>query len=334
VIGIWVLNAAIRTGVVGRISREDLEGVTFFQVQATMGLVYLKHWVHFFFPYPHEPFLIRQEPVPSPLIPAAAAAWGTILVLFAAAFRWRRVFPYLLFGVLWFHFAYLPNSNLVFTGTYSAERYLYMPSVGWAVIVAGLIVRFRFARWAIWGILVAFAGVTFLRVPIWKDESSILAHSLSVAPADPYLVGKDIMRRIPAVDFREKRRLLNLLIQNPVWKMEGVEEWSAVLIDEGRFAEALRVLTPYVETSGRPVLLHNWALAFCQEHPETFEEELGRIGFKHRSGTVFTQLGICLAQRGRFEEAKRVFYRALVYGGEREDPLRYIETLKLQETEN
>lgn len=325
VIGILAVYLAIRTAAIGRISRENLEGITFFQVQAAMGLVYLKNWIHFLFPFPHEPFLIRQEMVKSVFQPGVLAAWGTILVLLVVAIRWRPAFPYLLLGFLWFHFSYLPNSNLVFTGTLSAERYLYLPSVGWAVIIAGLISRFRFAKWMVFGIVLIFAGTTFLRVPIWKDESTILAHSLSVAPSDPYLVGKDIMKRVPERSVQPKQQMLKILLQNPVWEMKAVEEWSAVLMDEGRYSEALGVLDPYVEETNRSILLHNWALVYCSENPGEFEEELSRIRFKHRSGAVFTPLGICLAKHGQDGKAKRAFYRALVYGGKRDELIQYLQ---------
>lgn len=97
-------------------------------------------------------------------------------------------------GVLWFVTSISPASNALFvTGVLLAERTLYLPSVGAAIVVAGLIVpavtsvavnpRIRLAAASallLLGLIWTTRTVTY--IPAWRDHASIFQHMVDVVP--------------------------------------------------------------------------------------------------------------------------------------------------------
>ncbi len=109
---------------------------------------------------------------------------ATLLVLVAL---WRRA-PAVSYGVVWFIVAISPVSNVLFpSGVVLAERTLYLPSVG-AAIIAGwiferaLVVRPRFSAVFATVLCVAFALRTWTRTPFWHDKRQFLMREVSEQP--------------------------------------------------------------------------------------------------------------------------------------------------------
>jgi tetratricopeptide (TPR) repeat protein len=103
----------------------------------------------------------------------------TIVLLGLAAYRTRKALPLVSFGILWFAVAVFPVSNLIFpTGVILAERTLYLPSLGLAFAVAGLVPAAlslpRTRQLVLLAAGVAFVGGLFiktvLRNPSWMSS--------------------------------------------------------------------------------------------------------------------------------------------------------------------
>jgi tetratricopeptide (TPR) repeat protein len=105
----------------------------------------------------------------------------------ALAAAWRRA-PVVAFGLLWFAVAILPIANIVFpSGVVLAERTLYLPSVGAALIIGWCAVRLLSARRLVVSVGLAVAGLllaarTWTRVPLWHDNKSVIVGSLNDEP--------------------------------------------------------------------------------------------------------------------------------------------------------
>ena len=166
------------------------------------------------------PFELRIEYSPraidlarsvSPLV-----ALGLLLVALGALcaiYAWRRA-PAVTMGLAWFVIAISPVSNVFFaSGVVLAERTLYLPSVGAAILVgwlanalanrlavaAGSVRRRRVLGWRpgrlarAWGVvgtlgglgLLAFAVRSWTRTPVWHDNKRLLLTSLELE-ADSY----------------------------------------------------------------------------------------------------------------------------------------------------
>ena len=126
-------------------------------------------------------------------IPIASArdwdAWLGLLLIAATivfAFRIARTRPEIGFGVLIFYAAMLPMSNwIVPTGVLVAERYLYVPSFGIALIAGTLwtrVPRPEMRRVVAVGVLAIAALLCISHNYIWKDELTFYRNVVRVFP--------------------------------------------------------------------------------------------------------------------------------------------------------
>jgi protein O-mannosyl-transferase len=153
------------------------------------------------------PYTLRMEYSPrvidvahhvSPIVAAGMVVTAAVGV--ALVYAWRRA-PAAAFGLAWFGIAVSPVSNILFaSGVVLAERTLYLPSVG-AAILAGwaaqevirrldarpasrpaghrLPVGFRgLAMGGALAILLAFAVRTWTRTAIWHDDKRLLVDAM------------------------------------------------------------------------------------------------------------------------------------------------------------
>src|SRR3990172_2831732 len=117
-----------------------------------------------------------------------------LLLLLAAAVFLYRSNPELSFGILWFFLTLIPVSNLFPSLHYKAERYLYLPSIGYCIILAILLWKlhiYAVRRWpaAKWGIValaslisLAYGILTFDRNFDWKDDLTIFTDAVRKSP--------------------------------------------------------------------------------------------------------------------------------------------------------
>jgi len=217
--------------------------------------------------------------------PTAGVTLGIAIVVVAAALvvrTWRRA-PVVAFAILLLACTIAPVANLVFpSGLMLAERTLYLPSVALAILVAwawdrwsgvgarlvetgGAIPREAIAAWrprlgvAIVSLAVcALAARGWVRTPVWRDDRSVLAASLSGEPesyrvheraADAAYQSGDVAGAIHEYAVaRALYPMAPLLYQAPaaLMAMRGEERDagrlldSAQRIDPSRYADAMR----------------------------------------------------------------------------------------------
>jgi len=107
-------------------------------------------------------------------------AWAALLVL-----AWRRGRRIEALGLAWIAVALLPVANLLFPiGVLVAERTLYLPSAGLAIALGAWLERLPPARFApVLGVLVlAGAARAAWRVPVWRDDGSVILSELEDSP--------------------------------------------------------------------------------------------------------------------------------------------------------
>src|SRR5947208_4501079 len=140
------------------------------------------------------------------------AAWAALLWL-----AWRRGRRLEAFGLGWIAISFFPVSNLaVQVGVLVAERTLYLPSVGlaWA---AGALLRGLESRRLAWVLsLLAVAGGlrTAVRVPVWRDQRSVVLSEVTDSPrsfAGPaQMVVLDLVEHQPARALESFRKAAGL----------------------------------------------------------------------------------------------------------------------------
>jgi Flp pilus assembly protein TadD len=148
-----------------------------------------------------------------------------------------------IFGASWFVAGYLPVSNLISLNATVAEHWLYLPSVGFLIILAGYVVELpsRFRRGVI---LCAFAAVlglgirSFVRSSDWVDEATFYQSTLRSGGASARVVGN--LARIYAErrDFPAAEKMLRHVIEAAPDYSVAINNLADLLFHNGKTAEA------------------------------------------------------------------------------------------------
>ncbi len=108
---------------------------------------------------------------------------GTLAILGAGCFHRGRGQAFRIFGVAWFFAGYLPISNLIPLNATVAEHWLYLPSVGFLIFLAGCVIdlplRFRRASVAFACLaLVGLSARSMVRSTDWADEETFYTRTV------------------------------------------------------------------------------------------------------------------------------------------------------------
>lgn len=116
--------------------------------------------------------------------PAVIIGAGALILALLLAVSPRFRVPVVTLGLGWFAIAIAPVANVFFpSGVVMAERTLYVPSVGAAVIAGWLMTRApRRAAALVYIGLAALAVRTWTRTPVWRDDTSLILASLRDSP--------------------------------------------------------------------------------------------------------------------------------------------------------
>jgi hypothetical protein len=118
-----------------------------------------------------------------------ASAWLAVLTIAAAlaiVIARRRRDPVLFFAAGFFGLALLPTSNLILQiGNIMAERFLYLPAVGFAIAVTAIATRLPLGRARLViaaAAILLFTARTVARNPAWLNEISLASTDVTSAP--------------------------------------------------------------------------------------------------------------------------------------------------------
>lgn len=249
---------------------------------------------------------------------------GVLLALLVVALGiWGRQTPGVGVGLAWLTLAWLPASNLLpITGFVVAERYLYLPSAGLCLAVAGAAARMfeGEVRWrnacvaAVGGLLLTLGGLAAVQAELWRDPRSFYEGLVRRNPDSPlarnnlgevYLVSGEDARAEEA--FRAALRL-------HAADAGALSNLGLVAQRRGDFPEARR--------------LYREALAVRPNHAEAWnnlgtlyeaEKEWGQAEAAYREAVRLApatarylgNLADVLMVRGRHQEAAALLERAI-----------------------
>ncbi|HEU4649724.1 MAG TPA: glycosyltransferase family 39 protein [Gemmatimonadales bacterium] len=186
---------------------------------------------------------------------------GALVFPTALALATSRRAPFLTFGLAWMAGTILIVANvLVPTGIILAERTLYLPSVGAALLggwcLALLVQRHRLAAWAVLGTLTGLAMLrTVTRNPIWRDNASFFEAMVRDTPGSYRAAWTAAYLAFEAGDHTKSERLLReALVIDPlvsgVWRdlarsmraqkrygTAGTYAWTAWRVDRANIVD-------------------------------------------------------------------------------------------------
>ncbi len=132
-----------------------------------------------------------------PLFLVSVAVLGLVFVLTIRAWKTSKV---AFFGIGWFFISLLPVSNIIPIAIVKADRYLYLPSAGFCLVIAWIIVRCQtmlshlkgsasgkrliaYGYWLLIGlVLMSYAILTVQRNRDWKNSHSLWTATLETNP--------------------------------------------------------------------------------------------------------------------------------------------------------
>jgi tetratricopeptide (TPR) repeat protein len=222
------------------------------------------------------PKTIREPAVLGSLLIAAA-----IVVISAVSFKKNKIVS---FCILWFFITLLPVSNVIVpVGNMMAERYMYIPSVGFCLLLGGLIWRVRRKRVAVALVsvlIISYSCLTIIRNRDWKDTFTLWDKTARQSPGST----------------RPLYNLANAYARRDMYDMAIV-----------RYRELISI-NPY------RALYHN-NLGHVYDEKGLREEAREQFEIAARlaplSGTVHNNLGLMYRKRGKDREAIREFRKAI-----------------------
>jgi protein O-mannosyl-transferase len=172
--------------------------LTPFQIALTVPHLMMSYWWKLIAPVGMNAYYVFS-PIRSPTDFRAVLGilfLGIALAFFVYVARHR---PLLAFSALWVFITLLPAMDIYAVGrNVFAERYLYLPSVGFCLFVAILAFeasnkipkRFRTsAGVAVLSVVVAFFALeTATRNPDWKDDATLFTRTLQTSPNAPFVL--------------------------------------------------------------------------------------------------------------------------------------------------
>jgi len=252
-------------------------------------------------------------------------AWLALLTVALLLFGLLKLLTYskmAAFGGLWFFITLLPASQLIPLPEKMAEHYLYLPSVGVALLVGMLLDRWAKTPRATRALAVGFSVVlllfvvrTVVRNRDWKDEVTLWRKTVQTAPACArahYNLAAALMSRGDLVAARrELETLLQLIPDYAVAHHDlGIIAEQEQRYDDARreYETALRLAPEYL---GPRVSLAKLAILADQlDDAEEYLEETLRIVAHHPEKTpyaVYYYLGVIHEKRGELAAARGQF---------------------------
>jgi tetratricopeptide (TPR) repeat protein len=232
-----------------------------------------------------------------------ARFWAAILFLggmIAAGVYVRRGEPLIAFSVAWVFLTLVPVLNLYALGrNVFAERYLYIPSAGFCLLVVLLgqkALSFLPGGYRLWvgagglALITAFYGeAAIARGPVWKDNMTFFSRSLEESPDSAFL------NNSVAEMLRAERRDPQIAAQHYTEAIALAERWNP--------PEKLQISIAYV------------GLAYLAAQASEFDGALRDLDLAEAADPLNNEVrvarGSILTQAGRWAEAKKALLAVL-----------------------
>jgi len=251
-------------------------------------------------------------------------AWMAVLILGALGYGILNCLasrPLVAFGAIWFFVALLPVSQIIPHHEMMAERFLYVPSVGWVLAVAAvcdpLMGRSRSAP-VIYAagvvILLVLALRTVWRNTDWKDDLTLWSKTVQVAPHSARArnnLGGAYLRR---GQFALAQEQLEAALRITPDFSTAHANLGKIHLDRGDLALAERALQVAIHLNKRDVIPCLWlgaVLVRMGRIPEAEQQFRAALARPPYDAYAYNNLGVLFAKSSRNTEAESAFQAAL-----------------------
>ncbi|MDT8318482.1 MAG: tetratricopeptide repeat protein [bacterium] len=169
--------------------------VTYFSVASTSARAFWDYIKLLLFPFNLSPDYIIELSTPF-VDPALIFLWCMQILFIFSPFYFAKKNPLVAFGLFWFLIHYIPISNLLPIAYIVADRYMYIPSAGFCLVLAACcisiyrgvslkaanVVLKSFVIVLICLMITGYSVTTFIYNSVWRDEETLWSHAVLVSP--------------------------------------------------------------------------------------------------------------------------------------------------------
>ena len=256
---------------------------------------------------------------PNTFSTTAIVAWIALAALITVIFLQRKSRPTASAGLLWFLLALIPFCGLIFIYQGMAERFTYLASMGLALCVASLAIKFRKPTrnvasalvliWLTWGVYRLHT-----RVLDWTDPVALYRHSLEATPNSPtlfYNLGYSLREK---GDLPHAEEAYRQAIQLQPHYQRALSSLGDVYARQGKSAHAERAYSEALALNPSDTgTVLNLAVLYQQTGARDSAEQQFRraIAMAPKDSAAYTDLGVLLYQEGKGDEAAKMFAQAI-----------------------
>ncbi|MBL7157630.1 MAG: tetratricopeptide repeat protein [Candidatus Omnitrophica bacterium] len=244
----------------------------------------------------------------------------TISLLLICVFRRRKKDNPVFFAISWFFITLIPQSNLYPVNAYMAEHWLYLPSVGFFLILArGLAQLYRknFKTLFALSIIILLSFYIYLTVRqngYWREPIAFYERTLTFAPESPR-VYSDF--GVAAYNTGRKDKAIELFKKAVELKPDYAEAFNnlgAVCSDIGKHEEAITFCKKAIELRPDYAGAYN-NLGVAYNGRKRYEEAIvsyeKSLGMNPDSAEVYNNLGNLYISTGKIDEAIAAYKKAV-----------------------
>ena len=264
-------------------------------------------------------FPVGQSALYEFMLVPGALTWVSGIVLAAIIFlalspRWRGLAGV---PVAWFFLFIMPVMNIFpISGSPMAERYLYIPGMGVALFAGALYLRHEGRKWtrAVGAmVLVSFAVLTFMRIPVWKNDEVLYTH-MTEAGAESYKGWYNLgVTKYEQGDLAEARRLWELTIRVKPDMFTVYNNLGVIYEETGDFVKAEAAYRKVLSAKQMPEVYMNLANALIGQgrHAEAVDACQSAIDMDPSQVGPYMVLSGMYESAGRKDKAMEVLRQAM-----------------------
>ena len=246
--------------------------------------------------------------------PKAMMGAALLVLVLVYVFRKRNHDRFLFFSAGWFFIALLPSSNVFPINAYMAEHWLYIPSIGFFLLIARVFVRWfdqpsrrGLAVVAMTGLFVFYAGLTIRQNRYWQKGINFYKRMLYYAPHSSRLYNNLAKAYHDAGKNDELIDLLQSAIQLEPDNILAYNNLGNAYKEIGRFDDAKRAYSQAIHLDpdhAGPYYNLSIIYADIEGNIEEAERLLNKaIALSPYFSKSYNKLGLIYLQRGQTDEA-------------------------------
>lgn len=176
------------------------------------GYLFLKAWRALLAPHPLNADYVFWHIRGALTIQSLAGIAFMFIYCALIYYLWKKGARIFLFSLLWILLFFLPVSNIIPLTNPFAERYLYLPLMGLAILGGWLFESWKFRRWA-WIVILALAWLSNQRNLVWSNDDTLWAATLKTEPRSVRALNGMGLFHLSRQNLTESRKLFGTALE-------------------------------------------------------------------------------------------------------------------------